>query len=209
MAFNEALCRDRQYNYVRLLRSIDEVPPYWGKVFEIHRLLNQDSSVQLIVWLDSDAYLNPGTDPLILVEKWPEHSMLIGADPPPFTAPCNAGAFAVKNNIEGRKIFATWKELYDPSQWRMTQKDNGEFGWETDGGWAGETYEQGAFIAHILSNPEFANNIKLLPSHVFNEVMCLNPNPETVSFHLPGHLKHEKRDECRPENLIRQVNNVI
>ena len=56
MQLNKKICSENNMQYKFLYKSQDNVPPYWGKVFEIDRILNDNSNVDYIFWIDSDAF---------------------------------------------------------------------------------------------------------------------------------------------------------
>jgi hypothetical protein len=197
MKFNKKLAKERGYKYMRVTKSRHNVPPYWAKVHEIYDLLHDNiDNVEYVMWLDSDAHLNPTNDPIDLVTK-DDHanfSMFITPDPPPWDGPFNAGVFIVKNNEDGRKIVSDWKEMYDGERWHVDEDGL----WRSNGEWAGDTYEQGSFSKNILPNPDFSSCIKSLSYHILNEVDCDHPDEQTVAFHMAGHHQHDKTDVCKP-----------
>ena len=58
MQINKYICEQNNMQYEFLYKSKDNVPPYWGKVFEIDRILtsNEYSNIDYIFWIDSDAF---------------------------------------------------------------------------------------------------------------------------------------------------------
>src|SRR5690606_16543737 len=101
---NKKVCNENNYNYIRMKKSLKHVPPYWGKVYELKRIINEIPRNSYIMWLDSDAFIvNPKNLQKILYEN-PEHSMFITGDMPPYLSSFNAGSFILKNDKIGREI---------------------------------------------------------------------------------------------------------
>ena len=186
MQLNKEICNENNMQYKFLYKSQDNVPPYWGKVFEIDRILNDNSNVDYIFWIDSDAFFlhfhkNRLTD---FLNKYSNYSMIITKDPPPWNMKFNAGVFIVKNDSYSREIFSYWKSLYNPNNWRMEGNK-----WKTDKPYAGDDYEQGAFATYILSNNQYSAYIKTVPYYILNNNSCTENTNETIVTHLAGRIK--------------------
>ena len=184
------------FAHVFLERSTEyNVPQYWSKVFELSRLMHANKDYDLFMWIDSDATFRNLSEmnPEALASKFPTKHMWISPDAPMYPSPFCAGSFLVRNTVSGRAIIDKWKSLYDPSMW--TKTDGGK--WVGKCEFASHCYEQGAFVDFFLSDGEVADDswgIQKLPYFFFNEVLCDNPNPECLTFHLAG--KYKKTCDC-------------
>ena len=90
--------------------------------------------------------------------------MLISAAMPPWTACFNAGDWAVRNSQRGRTLMNNWLSLFEPKKWRKLGSS-----WATVDAadeYAGESYEQGSFIAHIM--PEYKKDIRVVGYETIN-----------------------------------------
>lgn len=174
----------------------DDVPQYWWKVFVIEKIMQTRPDIEMIMWLDSDAYFAhfEKMNPLRLAAMDPDHHMWISPDAPPkYSAKFCAGSFLVRNNRQGRRIMREWRGLYNPKKWRRSESNPKS--WATDGFFGGPDYEQGAFIDHLLPRKKELG-IRLLPYHVFNEISCVAPHPECISIHLAGEYKELFCEAC-------------
>jgi hypothetical protein len=148
------------------------------------------------MWLDSDAFFTKFTkekfDNFISILE--TKSMIICEDMPPWKSPFNAGSFVVKNDEIGHKILTEWIKRYDASKWEFNGK------WTTETKWAGEYYEQGAFVKYILN--EYKEHIQMTHYHVLNNIV-----PEydilSITAHLAANYKHDKKlcDAFFPNHL--------
>jgi hypothetical protein len=186
MQLNKEICNENNIQYKFLYKSQDNVPPYWGKVFEIDRILTNNTNVDYIFWIDSDAFfLHFNKNKLIgFLDKNSGYSMIITKDPPPWKMNFNAGVFIVKNDSYSREIFSYWKSLYNPNNWWI--EDNK---WKTDKPYAGNDYEQGAFATKILTNNKYSTHIKTVPYYILNNNSCTENTNETIVTHLAGRIK--------------------
>jgi hypothetical protein len=189
MQLNKIICQDNNMQYKFMYKSKEDVPPYWGKVFEIDRILNNpnNSSIDYIFWLDSDAFfLNFDRNKLDnFLNSYSNYSMIITKDPPPWTANFNAGSFIVKNDKYGREIVSYWKTLYNPNNW---WRENNT--WKTNSKYAGDDYEQGALATKILTNNKYSEHIKIVPYYILNNTSCTENVNETIVSHLAGNHKN-------------------
>uniref|UniRef100_A0A6C0EEF1 Nucleotide-diphospho-sugar transferase domain-containing protein n=1 Tax=viral metagenome TaxID=1070528 RepID=A0A6C0EEF1_9ZZZZ len=188
MQLNNEICNENNIQYKFLYKSQDNVPPYWGKVFEIDRIISDksNSNIDYVFWIDSDAFfLHFHKNRLIdFLNKYSNYSMIITKDPPPWNMNFNAGVFIVKNDSYSREIFSYWKSLYNPNNWRMEGNK-----WKTDKPYAGDDYEQGAFVTNILSNNQYSAYIKTVPYYILNNNSCTENTNETIVTHLAGRIK--------------------
>jgi hypothetical protein len=58
MQLNKIICQDNNMQYKFIYKSEEDVSPYWGKVFEIDKILTNPNNLTIdyIFWLDSDAF---------------------------------------------------------------------------------------------------------------------------------------------------------
>lgn len=191
---NRKMCKKHGVEYVFLKQGRPDIPHYWWKIFELNRIMQERKDIELVMWLDSDAFLTQWKriNPIQLANAHPNVTMFISPDAPPkYTAKFCAGSFVLRNNENGRHLMSEWQSYYDPSKWE--KYDNGR--WKTKGYFGGSDYEQGAFIDKLLP---YANqkNILSLPYYVFNENKCTNPHPDSISIHLAGEYKENHLPEC-------------
>jgi len=141
---NRAYCQRHGYDYQMVTEDDGTMPPYWTKVSLAQRRLKMYKGV---MWLDTDAVIVSETAIESLVPK--DKHMLFAPDAPLWAlrSPFNAGVWMVRNTEQGHSIMNQWMERYDPNQW---YKEGAS--WRSNGIWAGDTYEQGAFSSFVLPN---------------------------------------------------------
>jgi hypothetical protein len=89
----------------------------------------------------------------------------------------------MKNDEKGREIIAKWTQSYDETKWNynlFTGK------WSTNSMWAGEDYEQGAFIKYVFD--EYKEHIYVTEYYVLNNVSP-QYKEESVVAHLAAIYK--------------------
>ncbi len=167
MAMNKAHCVKKGYIYNRFGPLMD-MPPYWIKVNLVLMVLRGAADGDIVCWLDSDAVIVDEQTPVQELFREAGHGkfFLASKDPKPWTAAFNAGVFFVKANGVSRRLVEDWMDLYNPRRW--TQLGSGE--WKCSGAWAGEDYEQGAFIKHML--PKYKEHIRIFDADKFD---CTTP----------------------------------
>ena len=138
--------------------------------------------------IDSDAVLMDR--PQRLIELLGDKDFLMSPDPPVWGASFNAGVWVVRNTVRGREIMSRWASLYRASEWRQ----NASGSWDCSVNhnqntctWAGENYEQGAFIQNIL--PIFAYSMQIVPQTVLNGIFTKELDDGVVVYHFMGHFK--------------------
>ena len=188
---NKKICKQNEYNYVNMKKSMKHVPPYWGKIFELKRLMKQTKLNSYIMWLDSDAFIVNSKNLDKLVKGNPQFSMFITGDMPPYFSSFNAGSFIIKNNVVGKEIVQKWTECYNSNDWTF---NNGK--WTTNKSWAGEAYEQGSFIKFLLPIYKSQNTIKIMNYYTLNNNDCKHLHKDTISIHLAGIFKNMKKAQC-------------
>lgn len=186
MSKTRRACSEAGCKYEDASGTYLDVCPYWRKVFIADHLLTKhenDAGVKWVVWIDSDGWLH---DSCALARVLQRHSadasMLVSPDPPIWSSPFCAAAFAVRNDDSGRALVREWKALYRPTTWHVDVRTNK---WKTDGAWAGDNYEQGSFCRHLLHRRQVA----IVPWYVFCETDWERPHKKAAVIHLGGHLK--------------------
>jgi hypothetical protein len=201
MRDNKTKCEKCGIHYHFQPKSSEDVPPYWGKIFEIDRLLREKPDVDYIYWMDSDAFFINDDKQMLedLIDANSKYSMIVTKDMPPWSGEFNAGSFIVKNNEMGREIIRTWKSLFNASDWRKESEKS----WKTDSTWGGDAYEQGSFVTNIINNDKYSKHIKILPYYVLNNNNCVSNKKKTIVAHLAGEHKENKETvkKCE-ENVI-------
>ncbi len=202
MKSNEIICKQNDMEYVFLKKSHKLVPPYWAKVFEIHRLMNEKQDIDYILWVDSDAFFVNFTKERLynFLNKYQEYSFIGTPDIPPWTEKFNAGVFVIKNNDIGKAMVDKWITYYHKDVWNYNKSTDK---WKTDATWAGVEYEQGSFSTYILDDPKFSKKITLIPYYYLNNHNCNDHQEETLLVHLAGAYKKDKNnvDTCSKKLL--------
>jgi hypothetical protein len=191
IAHNAQQALGQGFEHIVSREGIDGFPPYWWKIAGLKRLMTERPDLDLVMWLDSDAYVTPSA--LRRIRRLAEDRdrvMWVSPDPPRWGAPFCAGAFVIRNSPRGRWIVDTWLSCYDPARWR---KEGG--GWHARGAWAGTDYEQGAFTDRLL--PHWRRlGISVQPWRVFGDVECQPSSEESIVVHLSGEYKEERGESC-------------
>ena len=187
MNHNKEICNENEIEYIFMETTTFNVPPYWAKIFEIKKIFNEKPDVLYVMWLDSDAFFitrqNKSLQHLLKTNE--SYSMIISNDMPPWNhVDFNAGSFIVKNDRYGNEIIDKWISLYNPENWKYADSK-----WTTDSVWAGNEYEQGSFVTHILNDDYYKPHILQLSYEVLNCPNCDNDN--TLTVHLAGHYKED------------------
>jgi galactosyl transferase GMA12/MNN10 family len=184
---NKRICLENGMHYIFLEKTSFHVPPYWGKVFELNKLMKENPRITYFMWLDSDAFfINFDKKRLEnFLHKYQYYSMLISKDMPPWGGVFNAGSFIVKNDERGRGIMKEWISNYNPNKWTYANSK-----WTTPSVWAGEDYEQGSFIKHILNSTKYNKYIVQLPYQFLNNNNCIDNTTDTITTHLAAEHKN-------------------
>jgi hypothetical protein len=201
MKDNKTKCEKNGIQYHFQPTSTDDVPPYWGKIFEIDKLLSDRGDVDYIYWMDSDAFFIHVNKEILekVIDENSDYSMIVSKDMPPWSGEFNAGSFIVKNDEKGREIIRAWKSLYKASDWTKESEKS----WKTESTWGGDAYEQGSFVNNIINSDAYSRYIKVLPYYVLNNNNCVNKAEETVVAHLAGeHKENEETISHCKKNMI-------
>lgn len=140
---NQQYASKHGYTYLFSDKSMD-FPPYWRKVKLALDIL-ETNKYKGVLWLDTDATIHSMEKSLDSFVK-PRKAFYFASDPPKWDAPFNAGVWFVLANPMGKRILREWFACYNPSNWSKTADGK----WTTQGQWAGDVYEQGAFTKKIL-----------------------------------------------------------
>jgi hypothetical protein len=199
---NREYAKKHGYEYVFKKTGYDYLPPYWAKVKIAQELLREripgtnTRRYKGILWVDTDAVI---VDNKKLLEDFlkPEKSFVASPDPKTFAqigiGPFNAGIWLVRNDRNGREIIQEWMDRYNSNKWFL---EKGK--WVTQGVWAGENYEQGAFSKHILK--KYAKWIDMLPWYVF-QARSEERSRLTFTIHFAAHRKEYIPDFIRTHPL--------
>lgn len=208
MKSNESICKSNDIEYKFLKKSSEHVPPYWGKIKEIKKILDTHSEFDYVFWVDSDAFfINFNKERLLkFLEKYNSYSFICTKDMPPWSGNFNAGVFIVKNNEIGKSILDKWLSYYHENVWSY---DNDTQKWSTTAVWAGEEYEQGSFSKFIINDPAFMNDIISLPYYYLNNNNCEDHQDETLLVHLAGEHKTNETTKNGCKKLIINDDKII
>ena len=181
MVRNKAYCHRHGYEY-RMVSSDDGLlPPYWTKVSLAQRYL---SGYKGVMWMDTDAVMVSDTsiESLFPAEK----HMMFSPDAPLWAlqSPFNAGIWMVRNTEQGHSIMNQWMKCYKASQWHK-DKDT----WHSNGIWAGDTYEQGAFSSFVL--PLVTSWVHIVDWSIFQDV---RKSSKAFSLHFSDNQKGLRQD---------------
>jgi hypothetical protein len=161
---NRLYAQKHGYDYIQIQHDQKEAPPYWLRVKDLNKLLEEDQ-YDIIVYMDLDAVFYDFEKPLTSIIS-DEYDFFIGRDPPVFFRDIgklvNTGCFIVRNTPWSKRFSKEW--LYS------CVDDNNEFvgvckndwrqldgKWKCPGcKWAGIKYEQGSLANLYLLNIENA-----------------------------------------------------
>lgn len=174
-----------------------KLPPWWAKVALVHSVLFSRQDLDVVLWVDSDAYALQKKDIRTLISRFPKAHFLMTPDsetcgqgsPAKFCA----GVFIVRNTKLGRQLIEDWLKLYNPNDWTF---DINTGKWSTDGEWAGPVYEQGSFIEHIMTDPFYKPLIQILPYYTLNHDMCNYPVADSYFTHMCSDDLKENGTQC-------------
>jgi len=177
---NKLYCNNNNIDYIYISKNYDMYPPYWVKVKIIYDMMHNDAynKYKGFIWMDTDAVFSDENKKLSSYIN-NHDSFYISCDPPDqrtqniylansiyyfinsinfinnnilkdISIPIHyvkcVGVFFVKNNIIGKKIMTDWWNKFNPNDWKKINDK-----WQTDGEWAGITYEQGAYNKYIYN----------------------------------------------------------
>jgi hypothetical protein len=195
LAKNRLESQRHHFEYVFENSGDPDLPPWWWKTFRMLELMKERPDVDIIMWMDSDAFFwnFRRNNPLTYAKKDVDTTMWVAPDYPPQTSPFCAGAFFVRNDARGRELFEAWVRLYDRTRWSRSSDGR----WACKGEWAGRDYEQGSLAQIIMPDPAYS--IKSLPPQIMNNIDCVNTHPDCMVVHLFGDHKERLKDVCMPK----------
>ena len=176
---NKEYCEKHNYTYI-FESKLYNMPPYWIKVLLVKEIL-ETGNYKGILWMDSDAVINNMNtkfEDLVKVDR----SFYYCKDAPRFPSPFNAGVWLVINNIIGKSLLNEWLNLYNKNDWKKSPDGS----WVSNGGWSGETYEQGSFIKFII--PKYHKSLHKFHWRKFQSV---EKNKAAFTLHFAGEYKDE------------------
>ena len=172
---NQAYCQRHGYEYRMVSEDDGLLPPYWTKVSLAQRYL---TGYKGVMWMDTDAVMVSDTsiESLFPAEK----HMMFSPDAPLWAlqSAFNAGIWMIRNTEQGHSIMNQWMKCYNPSQWYKADT------WHSNGIWAGDTYEQGAFSSFVL--PKVISWVHIVDWSVFQDV---KKTMEAFSLHFSDNQK--------------------
>jgi len=208
---NNIFCNKNNIIYKFIEQSTENVPPYWAKVFETNKILNENNDIDYVIWVDSDAFFIDSNSNKLnnLLNKYSNYSMIISSDMPPWEYnDFNAGVYIIKNDENGKNILNKWLSYYNKDKWNFNNLNNK---WICNGPWAGIDYEQGSFVEYILKDNEYNKYIIKLPYYILNNNNCTDYNDISLTTHLAGDYKNDLSiyNDCNKflENIIENFNN--
>ena len=158
---NKEYCIKYNYEYI-FYNSKYDMPVYWIKV-KLAKDLLETNKYKGVLWIDTDAVIHNFDRPIddICIEN---KSMYICPDRRPGSKAFNAGVWLILSDTNGKQIMNEWMSLYYniKHNWKII---NGKY--STKEKYAGDAYEQGAFIKHILTNLVLNQYIKVIDVYVF------------------------------------------
>ena len=172
---NKEYCQKLGYTY-RFISEKSDYPPYWTKVKLAYDILKNEN-YSGVMWIDTDA---------LVVKDKPiedffngEHEMVFSPDAPIWAlqSPFNAGIWMVKK--EGLSILEKWWSKYNPENWVFDGSK-----WHSNGIWAGDTYEQGAFSSYVL--PDVKSRVLSLDWSILQDV---KPTENSYTLHFSDNQK--------------------
>lgn len=144
---NTQFCEASGYDHLFILGSLEELPPYWGKVLAV-REVARSGRYDYVLFLDTDAVV---MDHSLRVESLFEDDSCFVAGGPDGV---NAGVYAIKCDDDGLAILEDWASRYKPSEWSFhPQEKTAKHQWKTTAGvWAGPGYEQHSLNEFVIPN---------------------------------------------------------
>lgn len=174
VARNAAYARAHGSAHFFLRDHPNEIPMYWHKVALLESCL---SEFEYVAWLDTDAVVHDFELSIAGLFTGPEMMVFAGDIPVWGTPqPFNAGVFFCRG-AQARALMGEWRALYPAHLWR---KEDGRWNF-TDHVWAGEAYEQGAFIRDLLPRYAGTGALRILP---WRELQSPCPLPESRTLHF-------------------------
>lgn len=172
-------CWGYEYQFLRSHPNPLGLPAYWQKLSVILALLQTRPDVEIVCWLDSDAFVTQPQVPLTdLLDE--SGSIYISKDHPldNRSAFC-AGVFILKNNTVSRAFVQACLDHYTGNA--KCRDDAGRLA--LNGAWAGECYEQGV-MNQMLNTPKFLPYLRdISPDMVRNSFDFF---PQAVISHVYG-----------------------
>lgn len=150
---NRAYAAAHGYDYRFIREMTADLPVYWQKPHLIGELLTH-GGYDTVLWVDTDAVVHDLARQIESLFIGGE-AMVGAGDNPYWASPFNAGVMAVRG-AEGAALMQRWMELFAGTAWTRT-----ETAWVCDEEWAGPSFEQGAFNAHLLEAERVAGTVRL------------------------------------------------
>jgi hypothetical protein len=154
-----------------------DLPVYWQKPTLCRRAL--EGGYDVVLWLDTDAVVHD-LDRRIEDLFVGGEAMVAAGDNPHWDSPFNAGVFAVRGP-DGAGLMARWAALFAGTGWTRT-----ETAWICQEDWAGPSFEQGAFVRHLLPELTDTGALRLADWRTLQSPF---PMQGTFTVHFAGPFK--------------------
>lgn len=177
LARNSGYAARHGYEHHFLDHAPFDLPVYWQKPAMCRHALN--AGYDLVAWLDTDAVVHDVGRRLEDLFTGPE-VMVAAGDNPLWRSPFNAGVFAVRG-AGGAALMERWMGLFAGTGWTRT-----ETAWICRDEWAGSSFEQGAFVDHLLADATASGELRLADWRLLQSPF---PLAESFTLHFPGPFK--------------------
>lgn len=174
---NKAYAARQGYDYRFIAKQTVDMPVYWLKPHLAAQYL--EAGYDAVAWMDTDAVfhgLDRRIEPLLSTGE----AMIAAGDNPFWTSPFNAGVFFVQGP-DGLALMRRWSALFAQTGWRRA-----EDAWICDDAWPGASFEQGAFVEHLLDDALAAGQVRLLDWRVLQAPF---PVEGGFTLHFAGAFK--------------------
>lgn len=174
---NAAYAERHGYEHHFFDQAYFDLPVYWQKPSLVGRVLQL--GFERVLWLDTDAVVHDLDRPLDSLVEGGES--LVGAPDNPFwTSPFNAGVF-LATGPGAADVMQAWAGLFAGTAWRRT-----DTAWICEEEWAGPSFEQGAFNAHLLEPLAASGQLRLADWRLLQSPF---PHAGAFTLHFAGPFK--------------------
>lgn len=167
------------YIFIKEYENKLKLPIYWQKIQLVLDILQNNTDIEYVIWMDSDTMICHQEIPLeYIIEQDMSKSIYIGLDYPSNTR-YNAGVFIIKNDQIGKQFLIDCINSYISND-KCKEIINGVVEYKLNGAWSGECYEQGTMNA--LLNTTYINHF-----HSINKAFLMNialPVIDTFILHM-------------------------
>lgn len=174
---NKAYAAAHGYGYHFIAKQTVDVPVYWLKPHLVAQYL--EAGYDAVAWIDTDAVfhdLDRRIEPFLETGE----AMVGAGDNPFWSSPLNTGVFFAQG-ASGLALMRRWSALFAKTGWRRTETT-----WICDDEWAGTSFEQGAFVEHLLDDALVLGEVRLLDWRVLQAPF---PVEGAFTLHFAGEFK--------------------